>query len=84
MGDDDEFTEAVEFIGEAGYEAYFEGRPYMQLDVSEHFYWTMGAAVDVDDPDQPQSDDRLRPVDLTSNEGPKKTGPPVWTGDDIV
>ena len=46
VGNDDEFAEAVEFIREAGYEAYFEGRPYMQLDVSDHFYWTMGAAVD--------------------------------------
>ena len=46
VGDDDAFVEAVEFIREAGYEAFFEGRPYTQLDIDDHFYWTMGFPVD--------------------------------------
>ena len=41
VGDDDGFVEAVQRIREAGYEAYFGGHPYTQLDIGDHFYWTM-------------------------------------------
>ena len=46
VGDDAEFAESVQFIRDAGYEAYFEGHPYMQLDIDDHFYWTMGFPVE--------------------------------------
>lgn len=46
VGDDNGFVEAVEVIREAGYETYFEGHPYIQLDIGDHFYWTMGFPVD--------------------------------------
>ncbi len=42
---DDDFVRVVEYIREHGYKAYYKGRPYMQLDVNEHFYWTMGAPI---------------------------------------
>ncbi len=45
VGDDDGFADAVQLIREAGYETSFEGRPYIQLDIEDHFYWTMGAPV---------------------------------------
>jgi SAM-dependent methyltransferase len=43
---DAHFVRAVEYLRAAGYRARFEGRAYTQLDVNEHFYWTMGAPLD--------------------------------------
>ena len=42
---DDEFVEVVRFIRSEGYEHVYEGWPYVQLDVDDHFYWTMGAPI---------------------------------------
>jgi len=44
--EDDAFVRVVRYIREHGYRAVFKGRAYMQLDVNEHFYWTMGAPLD--------------------------------------
>ena len=43
--DDSRFIRAVEHIRAYGYKAWFKGRPYIQLDVDDHFYWTMGAPL---------------------------------------
>src|SRR5665647_923297 len=43
--DDAAFVRAVEYIRQFGYRTRFRGRPYTQLNVNEHFYWTMGAPV---------------------------------------
>ena len=42
---DAEFVQVVEYIRARGYKAIYQGRPYMQLDVNDHFYWTMGAPL---------------------------------------
>jgi SAM-dependent methyltransferase len=38
---DEDFVRTATYIRERGYPTMFEGRPYTQLDVNEHFYWTM-------------------------------------------
>lgn len=43
--DDAAFAWAVEFIRQRGYRAQFKGRGYTQIDVNEHFYWSMGAPI---------------------------------------
>jgi len=43
---DEDFVRAVTCIRESGYVAMFRGRPYLQLDLGEHFYWTMGAPIE--------------------------------------
>ena len=43
--EDDAFAWAVEFIRQRGYREQFKGRWYTQIDVNEHFYWSMGAPV---------------------------------------
>jgi hypothetical protein len=48
-GGDEDFVWAVRFIREHGYPAYFKRRPYVQLDVNGHFYWTMGAPINKPD-----------------------------------
>lgn len=35
----------VELIRERGEPRLFRGRTYIELDVDDHFYWTMGAPV---------------------------------------
>lgn len=42
-GTDDQFTRAVQYIRDHGYTKRFGGRPYVQINVNDHFYWTMGA-----------------------------------------
>lgn len=42
---DADFAAVVEYIRAEGYTAMFGGRPYRQLNVNEHFYWTMGDPV---------------------------------------
>lgn len=42
---DDDFVWSVNTLRKLGYKAYYGGRPYIQIDVNEHFYWTMGAPV---------------------------------------
>lgn len=42
----DEFDRTVLGIRALGYRYRFKGRHYTQLDVNEHYYWTMGAPVD--------------------------------------
>jgi SAM-dependent methyltransferase len=43
--EDNDFITVARYIREHGYRAYYWGKPYMQLDVNEHFYWTMGAPI---------------------------------------
>jgi len=43
---DADFVRAVLFIRAHGYQNLFEGRPYTQLDLGGHTYWTMGAPVE--------------------------------------
>jgi SAM-dependent methyltransferase len=48
-GGDDDFQWAVRFLRANGYTAYYQRKPYVQLDVNEHFYWTMGAPINLPD-----------------------------------
>jgi len=43
---EDEFCEAVELIRKFGYHAKFKGRSYIQFNVLDKFYWTMGAPIE--------------------------------------
>jgi len=43
--DDAAFDAFVTYIREHGYAAWFGGRKYIQLDVGDFFYWTMGAPL---------------------------------------
>ncbi len=43
--DSEEFDRAVLAIRAHGYRAKFKGRSYTQLDVNDHYYWTMGAPL---------------------------------------
>jgi len=43
---DKNFVRAVKFIRKYGYVYRFRGRPYIQFDINEHFYWTMGDPID--------------------------------------
>lgn len=43
--DDDLFCQVVEYIREHGYESWYHGRRYIQLDAGANFYWTAGAPV---------------------------------------
>lgn len=43
--DDDQFLQVVQYIRAHGYKAVYKGARYTQLDVNEHFYWTMGAPL---------------------------------------
>jgi len=40
------FDKAVTLIREFGYRTKFKGRYYTQFNVTDHFYWTMGAPVE--------------------------------------
>jgi hypothetical protein len=42
---DADFVRVVEHIRAHGYRATFKGRRYVQLDLGDHFYWTMGAPI---------------------------------------
>ncbi len=42
---DAEFVQVVQYIRKHGYSALFRGRPYTQLNVNDHFYWTMGSPI---------------------------------------
>ncbi len=44
-GDDALFDAVVTHIREHGYETVYQGRKYIQLDVGEFFYWTMGSPL---------------------------------------
>ena len=44
-GNNDDFVWAVTFLRENGYQAYYQGRKYIQIDVNDKFYWTMGAPM---------------------------------------
>jgi 2-polyprenyl-3-methyl-5-hydroxy-6-metoxy-1,4-benzoquinol methylase len=44
-GRDDEFVWAVEYLRANGYTAVFRKSRYVQINVNEHFYWTMGAPI---------------------------------------
>lgn len=44
-GGDEEFVQTVQTIRAAGYRTLFAGRQYIQMDVDNHFYWTMGAPL---------------------------------------
>ncbi len=39
------FDQAVEFLRSNGYRETYQGRPYTQINVNGHFYWTMGAPI---------------------------------------
>lgn len=39
---DADFQWAVTFLRMYGYTAYYQRRAYVQIDLNEHFYWTMG------------------------------------------
>jgi len=39
------FEAVVKYIRLHGYEALYRGRSYRQIDINEHFYWTMGAPI---------------------------------------
>ena len=41
----DSFDEAVKLIRSFGYTAYFKNRKYIQFNVLDRFYWTMGAPL---------------------------------------
>ena len=43
--DQEAFDYAVTGIRNLGYKAKFNGRTYIQLDVNDHYYWTMGAPL---------------------------------------
>ncbi len=43
--DQADFDFAVQAIRDLGYRAKFKGRYYTQLDVNDHYYWTMGAPL---------------------------------------
>lgn len=43
--DDAEFVFAVETLRRYGYRHRYDGRWYVQLDVNDHFYWTMGNPI---------------------------------------
>src|SRR5262245_34443751 len=42
---DEDFIRVVQFIRAHGYPSIYQGRRYIQLDVDEHFYWTMGDSL---------------------------------------
>ena len=42
---DADFVHTVEYIRAYGYRASYQGRPYVQLNVNDRFYWTMGAPI---------------------------------------
>lgn len=42
---DEDFVWAVEFLRRAGYRSKYGKTWYTQIDVNEHFYWTMGAPI---------------------------------------
>lgn len=44
--DDNNFDWAVQYIREHGYNNYYKGYQYTQIDVNEYFYWTMGAKIE--------------------------------------
>jgi hypothetical protein len=46
---DDDFVFVVKYIRANGYPFKFGKSIYTQLDVGEHFYWTMGAAINTPD-----------------------------------
>lgn len=43
--DDDLFAWCVQYIRSHGYRYKFGGRWYLQMDVNEHYYWSMGAPI---------------------------------------
>lgn len=43
---EDEFLIVVQYIREHGYQTRYQGRLYTQLDVNDHYYWTMGAPLE--------------------------------------
>jgi hypothetical protein len=46
---DEDFVWAVEQIRLRGYRHKYEGKWYTQLDVNDHFYWTMGWPINYPD-----------------------------------
>ncbi len=46
-GEPTEFEGVVTYIRQHGYEGKFGGRRYTYFDVGDHYYWTMGAPLEI-------------------------------------
>lgn len=84
-GSVENFERVVLFIREHGYHQTFGGDIYTQLDVRDHFYWTMGDALDstvILNRKPLERDELPEPEELQSDREPVRTPPLFHLGEE--